>query len=176
MKQELAANGEKIILHVTPNFTTAAGHNKGGYYVLELARRMCNQPVKFVVIGNFERVEAPKNMIFIGRVNEQKRLAEYYSTADVTLLTSRRETFSMVCAESLSCGTPIIGFMAGGPERIALPDYSTFVEYGDIEQLLKAVEKRLELGKNRNISSEAIKVYDQEKMVEEYIEIYKTMI
>ena len=176
LKQELAANGEKIILHVTPNFTTVAGHNKGGYYVLELARRMCNQPVKFVVIGSFEKVEAPKNMLFIGRVNDQKRLAEYYSSADVTLLTSRRETFSMVCAESLSCGTPIVGFMAGGPERIALPDYSTFVEYGDIEQLQKAVEKKLELEKNRNISSEAIRVYDQEKMVEEYIEIYKTMI
>lgn len=176
LKQELATNDEKIILHVTPNFTSVPEHNKGGYYVLELARRMCNQPVKFVVIGNSERVKAPPNMLFIGQVSNQERLAEFYSAADVTLLTSKRETFSMVCAESLACGTPIVGFMAGGPERIALQDYSTFVEYGDIEQLQRAVEKSLKLGKNKNISSEAIKVYDKEKMVEKYIEIYKTMI
>ena len=42
------------------------------------------------------------------------RLAEYYSLVDVTVITSFHETFSMVVAESLSCGTPIVGFKAGG--------------------------------------------------------------
>ncbi len=34
----------------------------------------------------------------------------------------------MVTAESLCCGTPVVGFTAGGPESIAIDAFSNFVE------------------------------------------------
>ena len=46
----------------------------------------------------------------------------------------------MVVAESLCCGTPVIGFKAGGPETIAIPEYCEFVEYGDVDALIAAWE------------------------------------
>ena len=83
----------------------------------------------FLIIGDAQQKSSyPENMIFTGRIQDQHLLGELYSLADVCLLTSVKETFSMVTVESLCCGTPVVGFQAGGPENIALPAYSTFVE------------------------------------------------
>ena len=49
----------------------------------------------------------------------------------------------MICAESLCCGTPVIGFRAGAPERIALKEYSDFVQYGDLNSLKEKVMEYL---------------------------------
>ena len=98
--------------------------------------------------------------------------------ADITLITSKRETFSMPCAESLCCGTPVVGFMAGGPEQIALGEYSTFVEYGDVDALLKSTEKWLYEKKVQPdvISKQARDVYSKEKMTGRYVDLYRSMV
>ena len=104
-------------------------------------------------------------------------MAELYRTADVTVLTSKRETFSMVVAESLCCGTPIVGFKAGGPESITIPEYSSFVEFGDIELLKLSIEKII----NSNfipedISAKSIKKFSKEGMTDKYINIYYRLL
>ena len=85
----------------------------------EIAKRFVGQNVKFLVAGSYSAdIEVSKNIILLGKVTDQKKLAKLYSLADMTLLTSRKETFSMVTVESLCCGTPVVGFRAGGPEQI----------------------------------------------------------
>jgi len=97
--------------------------------------------------------------------------------ADLTILTSKRETFSMVVAESLCCGTPVVGFQAGGPESIALPEYSEFVEQGNVEALKKAVLHVLSQKIERDdIAKTAENVYSGERMVREYMRIYEELI
>ena len=45
---------------------------------------------------------------------------QLYSAVDLTLITSQRETFSMPVAESLCCGTPVVGFDTGGiPQQLS---------------------------------------------------------
>ena len=80
----------------------------------------------FVVVGPISKITSnlPKNIILLGSVTDSIKLAKLYSLANVSILTSKRETFSMVCAESLSCGTPVVGFEAGAPEQISLPNYT----------------------------------------------------
>ena len=115
-------------------------------------------------------------MLFVGRVNDQKKLAEFYSMADITLLTSKRETFSMICAESLACGTPIAGFKAGAPEVIAIEEFSDFVEYGSLDALENAVEKRLYAEKSDEIEFKAKEKYSREGMIDNYIKLYEELM
>ena len=83
----------------------------------------------------------------------------------------------MVCAESLSCGTPIVGFLAGAPEQISLSEYSTFVEYGQIDRLQSAVEKFLSQSFDKNaISQKAREKYSREVMAKSYINLYQNML
>jgi len=174
IREKLGIKKEKIILHVTPSFRHVA---KGGKYVIELANRLLTENVRIIIIGYDGYDEAlPANIITITHTESQLELAQYYSLADVTLLTSKRETFSMVCAESLSCGTPVIGFKAGAPEQISLAEYSEFVEYGDIDKLLDITKNWL----NRKIDSsiiemEASKRYSKKIMGDEYINLYKLL-
>lgn len=167
---------KKIVFHATPLFNTDKGYIKGGWYVCEVARLMPN--VLFVVAGRHaENIEVPQNVKLLGQVGSQAYLAQLYSMADATLLTSRRETFSMVTAESLSCGTPVVGFKAGGPEQIALQDYSQFVTYGDAEACTDALRSFLSKEWDCNaIEYEAHAKYSREVMTHAYLNVYKKMM
>lgn len=132
----------------------------------------------FIVASTYSDIDKlPSNVLFWGRTNGQKELAELYNRADVTVLTSRRETFSMVTAESLCCGTPIVGFKAGGPESIAIPTYSEFVDQGDLDALCRVVEKFLNIEFNAiAISRKAHTIYAKEVMTAEFIEVYNKLM
>ena len=168
---------EKIILYVTPFFNTAKEHIKGGYYIIELAKKLKNKNIKIFVAGAFDNsIEVPSNIVLLGKILDQKVLAEYYSISNITLLTSKKETFSMVTAESLCCGTPVVGFKAGAPEQIAIPEYSEFVEYGDLAALESAIEKWMDVPNRDIISKKAIKAYNREKMCSEYYQLYLELL
>ena len=168
---------KKLILFVGAKFNTDKDNVKGGWHFVELAKRM-PQHQFCIVASTYSDIEnLPSNIIFWGRTNGQKELAELYNRADVTVLTSRRETFSMVTAESLCCGTPVVGFKAGGPESIAIPEYSTFVEHGNIDALQTAVEDYLDSDFDpERISHDAHQVYSKERMTDSFIRVYKQLL
>lgn len=174
IKEKHNINNEKIILAVTPDFSN---ERKGGKYVLELAKMLeKNKNIKFIIVGVNEEVrDIPSNIIIVPKTEDQRQLAEYYSIASLFLLTSKFETFSMVCAEALSCGTPVIGFEAGAPSEIFERPYGNFIEYGNIEQLKNEILSKLNLkeqiGKDK-IREYAISRYDKSEMYSKYISIY----
>lgn len=161
---------KKIILHVTPNFNYSI---KGGKYVLEAAKKLSDY--QFIIVGfNGDESVLPQNVLPIKRTNDKQELAKFYSLADVTLLTSKRETFSMVVAESLSCGTPVVGFKAGAPETITIPDYSSFAEFGNVELLCEEIDKILSKKFDKQEISDKAKIkYDFRNMVQKYISNYQ---
>lgn len=176
IRNKLGIKDEKIIFYVAPEFNDTPNHIKGGCYIIELAKKLFKKEVKILVAGRYKKgLKVPPNMILLGKIENQNKLAEYYSLADVTVITSKKETFSMVCAESLCCGTPVVGFKAGGPETIALLEYCRFINYGDINLLYESIDVFLNsTNKKREISKVAIQTYDNKRMVENYISIYNS--
>lgn len=171
-------HNKKIVLHVTPSFSDPF---KGGEYIIKLAKKFIKtQPnVIFIVIGRDSFVpDKQSNIITIPFTNNQIELAQFYSLANITILTSLKETFSMVTAESLCCGTPVVGFQAGGPESIAIPAFSSFVPYGEIIELealiLNWIDYKTQYNKSQ-ISLEAKKIYSKEIMIENYLSLYRTL-
>ena len=159
-------NHKPIILHVTPNFNHPL---KGGKYVLKLAE--ARPEWAFVIVGYNGDGLLPKNVIPVSHTQNKEELVNYYNLASLTLLTSKRETFSMVCAESLACGTPVVGFKAGGPESVFVGDYAKFVEYGNTRMLEEAVEDVLNNPPAVD-SNEICSRFSSERMAGRYRECY----
>jgi len=166
---------EKIILAVAPNLMSDA---KGGKWVLKLAQLLQSENIKFILIGvdNLSK-DYGDNIIALGRTTDQVELAEYYSMADLTLLTSLKETFSLVSAESLACGTPVVGFDSGAPNEIAPEGYGMFVEYGDVESLSENVYHFFcdeEILKSKNECAKYGKEkYSKLSMIKGYLNLYQ---
>ena len=149
-----------------------------------MAEKYCdNEGILFVVAGHvgndIEEYELPNNILILGNIADQDQLAKLYSAATMTIVTSKRETFSMPVAESLCCGTPVIGFEAGGPESIALKEFSEFVPYGDENALKNAFEKWISV-KSVDIEKQCAALakdkYDSKIMTCKYEEVYQKML
>lgn len=168
--------GKPIALHVTAQFTTQKT-NKGGNWVVELARLL--PEINFVIAATYLGVidNLPNNVIIWGRTKDQIQLAELYTCADVTVISSYRETFSMVTAESLCCGTPVVGFQAGGPESISPKEYGIFVPYGDLNAVKAAIYITIEEAKDSTtISALGQDLYSKERMTTGYLEVYNELL
>lgn len=168
----------KIVFHATANFSASVKDRKGGRFVLDLAKRLSEENVYFIVAGKHaENLTIPENMQLLGLLSDQTTLAEYYSLADVTVVTGDRETFNMPVAESLCCGTPIAGFFAGGPESIAMEEYSRFVEYGNLDALTDSVHHLLSTPYDSHEISCAAKMrYSAANMAAGYLRIYAKLL
>lgn len=175
---------KKIVLHVTACFSDKKDELKGGCFILNLAQKYLGiDDVFFVVAGSvdkdIDRKKLPSNILLLENVRDQAELAKWYSAAAVTVITSRRETFCMPVAESLCCGTPVIGFESGGAESVALSEFSEFVQYGD-EQALDGVLKKWINIKDDHVvekcSTNAKKVYDSKIMARKYEMLYSELI
>ena len=97
--------------------------------------------------------------------------------ADATLLTSERETFSMPVAESLCCGTPVVGFKTGGTETIAIPNSTSFCGFGDVDSLYDLLVDTInQTWDSTAVSNFAHEKYAKERMVENYLAIYEELL
>ena len=166
---------EKIVLAVAPHLMSGG---KGGQWVLGLAKRFKGENVKFILIGVDDlRQNFDDNVIALGRTFKRIELSEYYSMADVFLFCSRKETFSVTCAEALCCGTPVVGFKAGAPETIFAEPYAHFTDYGDTDSLKNVLLKRLNSAPNsKEISDYGRQHFDKKRMFEQYLSLYQNQV
>ncbi len=172
-------SGRKIILNVTSNFSDNIEDTKGGYYLLEVARKMPEN--LFLVAGNThmtKKENLPPNVILLGNVKNQEELADYYNLADLTIVTSKRETFGMSLAESMACGTGVVGFKAGGTESVAIQEYSEFVEFKEVDGLVHLIKKWQDKKPfiQDDLANKAALKYSTQRMAKEYLTIYKEML
>lgn len=171
------SSDKRVLFYIAPSFDISPNSFKGGHYIIELAKRLSTQ-VQILVAGKYNpTLIYPNNIKLLGYISNQQELASYYALADATVLTSKKETFSMICAESLCCGTPVVGFKAGAPEQISLSTYSKFCEYGDLPKLIQCVQEALTCPSHRDkIAQEAAQTYSLESMTENFITCYKQLI
>jgi len=171
LKRKHNITNEKIVLGVAPDIMC---ERKGGRYVLELAKQMKNENIKFILIGVKDLNEKfDDNVIALGRTENQLELAEYYSMADVFVICSKKENFPTTCVEAISCGTPVCGFDEGGTKETAPDKLGEFVPYGDIEALKQGVLLLLENNSNFKLLEQYGKdMYCKEKMFNNYQKIY----
>src|SRR6185369_3871237 len=57
----------------------------------------------------------------LGKIGNDRMLSTIYSAADVFVIPSLQESFGQTVIESLACGTPVVGFAAGGIPDMVRP-------------------------------------------------------
>lgn len=182
LRKELSLSADdKIILAVAPHIME---DRKGGMHVLEVARRMKDIPVRFIVIGVAKSEvpgNLPDNILFFEQVNDQDELATYYTLADAFLICSKMENLPTTCLESICCGTPVVGFDVGGVRETTAPypEFGTFVPYGDVGRLVVSLKELLEAGSSgkRHGCAQAGKAYfSKEVMMKRYLSLYQSAL
>lgn len=147
--------------------------NKGFKFLLELATIRPNYNFVVASLEKHQESVEHKNVSFAKQTNNKDELAKLYASSNCTLVLSKSETFSMTTIESLSCGTPVVGFKAGGPESIALIDYCRFVDYGNTQELAKALDQVVSNAfKADVIRTSALEKYSLSTMTSNYIDVY----
>jgi L-malate glycosyltransferase len=93
---------------------------------------------------------------FLGELppNEVARLMR---RSALLVVPSRRETFSLVTAEALASGTPVVATRCGGPEEILTPETGELADIDDPRGLATAIETALGRSYDRvRMRSEAV--------------------
>ncbi len=140
----------KYVAHKRPLDLVIAGHNaaRQGHQVWTL---LVGEGAQRQQLEEFVRSHDVKNCTLTGFIN-QSDISDYYAAADVLVLPSSIEAYSLVVSEGSSFGLPvIISDQVGcvGPQDTARPGVNALVfPCGDIMQLTNAL---IELYQNRAV-------------------------
>lgn len=122
--------------------------------------QMLDDNYQIVLVGmTKEQIEElPRQILAIERTSNTQLLAEIYSAADVLLNLTYADTFGLVNAEALACGTPVIAYRTGGVPEIVNDSVGICVEQGDLEAVVCSLRMLME----GNIQREKIVMYARE--------------
>lgn len=164
VKKELGIEGKKMILLVSDGWNEQKGFGK----TLETAR-LAHPDWHFVMVGVSKEQTAllPENITGIDGLWQPGQLTAYYSAADVFFNPSLEETFGLVTAEAIACGTPAVVMNSTAcPEP--LNGYGVVLDTFTPETALKAIEECLNIPKNQSVNH-----FTLEKMTAGYLACYE---
>lgn len=167
---------DKLALGIAVGFSDP---RKGAKYIIQTAKDL-SEEVKVILIGweqqNNAMLEGVDNIIPLPATADTDTLAEYYSMADVFVLPSLAENYATTSLESMACGTPVVGFDAGGiPEQLT-GGKGIAVPVGNQEAFTAAVRRALsadnQLLHGERLAAIVKRENSAEKMAEEYLKLY----
>jgi len=82
--------------------------------------------------------------VFFHGMKTHDEICAFYSISDFFVLNSNFETFSVVSAEAISCGLPVIVTKSKGPEEFITQDFGILIEPGNPSQLEDAILNMLD--------------------------------
>lgn len=166
---------KKIILGVASSWSALKGYDD----FIELDKRVDHKKYQIVLVGLNPRQlkQLPKTIIGIGRTGNEQELVELYSGADVFVNPTYQDNFPTTNLEAEACGTPVITYKTGGsPESI--PDKSLVIQPGNIESLVKTIDRVCALGKNNYnmLEQYAKEHFAKELAFQKYLRLYNEII
>ncbi len=186
LRQELAPNGEKLLVHVS-NFRAV---KRPVDCVEILAKVMQNgEKARLIMVGDgpersavyyrAEQLNVQDNVLFVGK---QANISDYLGVSDIFLLPSELESFGLAALEAQACELPVIATRIGGiPEVVNDSETGFLSDVGDVEKmtgdalaLLRNEELRRSFGeRGREL---AIQRYSTDKIIPQYIAFYETIV
>jgi putative colanic acid biosynthesis glycosyltransferase len=131
----------------------------------------------FLVVGVDKKLTGvlPSNVIVISRLLNKDELVAVYSTADVFINPSREETFGLVTAEALACGTPVVVYNTTACPEIPDCSCGIIVKCFDWVEMAKAVTHIIESNayKQEDCRRRAEACFNMKHMTDKYCKLYE---
>lgn len=114
------------------------------------------------------------NVSFIGMVNRED-VGDFYSDCSVFVCSSETETFSIVTAEALCLGIPVVSTKCGGPDDMINDKNGVLVEVNNVGQMAEALDyvyKNYDEYNRSLIADEAKRKFGNDNIIEMQKKIY----
>ncbi|TBV28495.1 glycosyl transferase family 1 [Meridianimaribacter sp. CL38] len=174
-------NDKKLILF---GAMSATSDKRKGFDQLKKALKSINKECVELLIYGSSKPQNPENLGFkshyLGRLYDDASLTAIYNAADVMIVPSLEENLSNVIMESLSCGTPVVGFDIGGnSDLIDHKENGYLAKPLDTNDLAKGIEWVLNnenyLGLKNKSRAKVLKNFDTTIVAKKYIQLYKSI-
>ena len=183
-REEGLPTDRRLVLFVCQRVTNAY---KGMDYLIKACRQLANEhpemkeEVSVVLLGSHAdevASELPFPAIAVGYVNDEKRMARLYRSADVFVLPSLSENLPNTIMEAMACGVPCLGFRVGGiPEEIDHQRTGYVARYRDTADLARGLRWLLYEADSKSIANECVRkvkqCYSQAAVAVQYTEVYQ---
>ena len=168
-----AANGRFVIGYSSDLISKI----KGGHHLAELFNYLDESKYMIVAVGQDKEGLLPRNVLHIDHLNGPTEMAKFYNSIDCLFIPTYFDSFSMVKAEALACGKPVITFKTGGAPELIQDGINGFVvPRGDIHQ---AAEK-IQWIKDDEISAakcrESVYENSKDKAANRYVELFAKLL
>jgi len=168
-----------IVLGVSSQWTV----RKGLRHFFELRKKLDERFVIVLVgISREQSEELPDGIIGIQKTDSKEELSALYSAAGVFVNMSSEETFGLVTAEAISCGTPAIVFNSTACPEIVKEGTGHNIELDNIDSVADAVLSEYnKTPKQKELTGQVCRKYAENELDEnirfyKYIELYNKLI
>lgn len=137
---------------------------------IELSKKI-NKNYIIVLVGlNDKQIKnLPENIIGIERTENIEELAAFYTNAKVLFNPSKEETFSLITAESIACGTPVIAYDTSAVKELINDKNGICIHFDEEKTSIDKVLNNIYKIKKINYLEE---IYSVNRMTEEILAIY----
>lgn len=115
------------------------------------------------------------NIIGIQRTENQEELAMLYSLSHVFMNPSLEESFSLVTAEAIACGTPVIVLNTSAVKELVCQNNGIVLSGHDAADYLQAITELEERHLARETVKETARKYDVDIFTQKVINLYEQM-
>ena len=121
--------------------TDISESRKGVHCLLEALQLLGRTDVGLLIVGR-GRLPGSLSCVsvqYLGVVDNDETLAEYYACADLHISASSAETFGQTVLEASACGVPVIAMAGSGPDDIITNGYNGFLVSDKSPQTLSSL-------------------------------------
>jgi glycosyltransferase involved in cell wall biosynthesis len=146
-----------------------------GYEDFLQLQQILGDGYQIILIGMEPNVQQD-DIIRIKRTDNQKQLAEFYSSADVFVNPTYEDNFPTTNIEAIACGTPVITYNSGGSPEPIIKGAGLTVPKGNVRKLAEAVIRICNECKPVEYCVHTAQMYSKEIEVENYLKAYREIL
>jgi len=150
---------------------------KGGPILKRILESEVQDHCQFMLIGEGNGLNNPE-VKDLGYVHDEITLRIAYHAADVLLHPAQVDNLPNTVAESMSCGTPVLAFHAGGLPEMVVPDKSGWLveevnSNAMIEKLVSVLQSKQANELKQSTKEIAHKLFNEIKVADDYYKAFK---